>query len=169
MQEPTAQSEIANEEHDPVMALLHQAKLLARQYYELTTKPLGVTGEIAEYEAARLLGLTLHPARTAGYDATEMRDRTPYKIQIKGRCITKKNARHAGRLGSINLKQEFDGVMLVLLDNEFNAFAIYEAPRSLCEEMILAEGSVARNVRGSLAISQFKSRGTLRWSRPPQA
>jgi len=108
----------------------------------------------------------LHPARTAGYDATELRDGIPYKIQIKGRCITKQNTRSAGRLGAINLKQEFDGVMLVLLDHEFNAFAIYEAPRSLCEEMIMAEGSVARNVRGALAISQFKSRGTLRWSRP---
>ncbi|HHK0379434.1 TPA: hypothetical protein ACQQJB_003608 [Pseudomonas aeruginosa] len=166
MLDSAAQSDIRDEEPNQVMALLHQAKLLARQYYELTGKPLGVTGEIAEYEAARILGLTLHPARTAGYDATEVRDGKPYKIQIKGRCITKQNTRIAGRLGSINLKQEFDGVMLVLLDHEFNAFAIYEAPRSLCEEMIMAEGSVARNERGALAISQFKSRGTLRWSRP---
>lgn len=165
MQHLTLQSEIDNREPDPLMALLHQAKVLARQYYELTAKPLGVTGEIAEYEAARILGLTLLPARTAGYDATEIRDGKSFKIQIKGRCITKQNTRSAGRLGSINLKQEFDGVMLVLLDHDFNAFAIYEAHRSLCEELIMAEGSVARNVRGSLAISQFKSRGTLRWLR----
>jgi hypothetical protein len=32
--------------------LLHEVKSLAREYYELTGKPLGVTGEIAEYEAA---------------------------------------------------------------------------------------------------------------------
>ena len=34
-----------------------------------SAKPLGVTGEIAEYVAAETLGLTLVPARTVGYDA----------------------------------------------------------------------------------------------------
>jgi hypothetical protein len=52
-----------------VMKLLKEAKELAREYYGLTGKPLGVTGEVAEYEAARLLGLELTPARQAGYDA----------------------------------------------------------------------------------------------------
>lgn len=165
MQNHAELRDIESDETDPVITILHQAKQLACQYYQLTGKPLGVTGEIAEFEAARLLGLTLHVARTAGYDATEIRDGQPYKIQIKGRCITNTNARHAGRMGSINLNQEFDSVMLVLLDHEFNAFAIYEATRGLCEELIHAEGSVARNVRGSLAINQFKSRGTLRWTR----
>ena len=51
------------------MKLLKEAKELAREYYGLTGKPLGVTGEVAEYEAARLLGLELTPARQAGYDA----------------------------------------------------------------------------------------------------
>jgi hypothetical protein len=39
--------------------LLRQAKQLAVRYYQLTQKPLGVTGEVAEYEAAQKLGLTL--------------------------------------------------------------------------------------------------------------
>jgi hypothetical protein len=52
-----------------LLELLGEAKQLAREYYELTAKPLGITGEVAEYEAARLLGVELAPARTAGYDA----------------------------------------------------------------------------------------------------
>jgi len=45
--------------------LLRHAKQLAADYYRLTGKPLGVTGEVAEYEAANKLDLTLAPARTA--------------------------------------------------------------------------------------------------------
>ena len=37
------------------MHILRGAKRLARAYYEFTKKPIGVTGEIAEFEAHRLL------------------------------------------------------------------------------------------------------------------
>jgi hypothetical protein len=49
--------------------VLREAKALAVRYYAITGKPLGVTGEVAEYEAAQKLGLQLAPARTALYDA----------------------------------------------------------------------------------------------------
>ena len=35
----------------------------------LNGKALGITGEVDEYEAARILGVELTPARQAGYDA----------------------------------------------------------------------------------------------------
>ncbi|WP_350648567.1 hypothetical protein [Pseudomonas sp. HY13-MNA-CIBAN-0226] len=57
---------------DEILEVLKEAKVLAHRFYRLTGKPLGVTGEVAEYEAATKLGLQLHPARQAGYDATEM-------------------------------------------------------------------------------------------------
>lgn len=43
-------------------------KLLAVEYHQLTGRPLGVTGEFAEYVAAEHLGLKLAPPRTAGYN-----------------------------------------------------------------------------------------------------
>ena len=49
-----------------------EAKALAARYYQLTGKPLGITGEIAELEAAELLGLSLADARQAGYDAIRL-------------------------------------------------------------------------------------------------
>jgi hypothetical protein len=67
-----------------VKAILADVRHLAVQYYQLTGKPLGVTGEVAEYVAAEKLGLTLAPARTKGYDATRGEER----IQIKGRACT---------------------------------------------------------------------------------
>jgi hypothetical protein len=69
---------------DEVYQVLSGAKALARRYYHLTGKPLGVTGEVAEYEAARILNLELELARQAGYDATETRDGLTIRIQTKG-------------------------------------------------------------------------------------
>lgn len=99
-----------------VMELLATAKRLAREYYAVTGKPLGITGEVAEYEAARILGLGLTPARQSGYDATEQGDRGPRRLQIKGRCL-QENHKPGQRLGSIQRSKEWDAVLLVLLDH----------------------------------------------------
>ncbi|RUE86336.1 hypothetical protein IPC1135_29650 [Pseudomonas aeruginosa] len=152
---------------DEVMEVLQEAKQLARRFYELTGKPLGVTGEVAEYEAATQLGLRLEVARQAGYDATELRDGRVVRIQIKGRCVTKPG-RQAGRMGSIDLRQPFDSVLLVLLDAQFNAFAMYEASRQAVTDLITRPGSKARNERGSVGISQFKAISHVRWLRPAE-
>jgi len=69
------------------MQILGEAKRLAQQYRAVTGKPLGITGEVAEYEAARILGVELTPARQAGYDALEHRNGKTRRLQIKGRCL----------------------------------------------------------------------------------
>ena len=105
---------------DQVMALLAQAKQIAQRYYRLTGKPLGITGEVAEYEAARILGVTLTPARQAGYDATETVRGKTRTLQIKGRCLPN-GCTPGQRLGSIQPEKQWDAVLMVLLDSEFNA------------------------------------------------
>lgn len=49
-----------------VGALIEQARQIAGAYRRLTGRPLGITEEVAEYEAARLLGLQLAEARATG-------------------------------------------------------------------------------------------------------
>jgi hypothetical protein len=151
-------------ERAELLELLKQAKRLAARYQQLTGKPLGITGEIAECEAAAILGLDLHAARTAGYDATEIREGVSVQIQIKGRVIAN-SKKVVGRVGSIDLRQPFDVVQLVLLDSDLNAFAIYEAERPAIEELLTRPGSKARNERGSVGIPQFKAIARLRWAR----
>ena len=68
-------------------------------------------------------------------------------------------------MGAIDLRQPFDTVLLVLLDSEFNAFAMYEASRAKVEVALTLPGSKARNERGALAIRQFMSIAALRWAR----
>ena len=146
-----------------ILALLAEAKRLAAEYRTLTGKPLGITGEVAEYEAARLLGVELTPARQAGYDAIRASDGRRY--QIKGRCLLP-GCKPGQRLGSIRVDKEFDAVLMVLLNEHFDALAIYEADRQAVVATLSAPGSRARNERGALAVSKFKSIGHEVWRRP---
>ncbi len=147
-------------QNDRILDILQKAKLLAQEYRALTGKPLGITGEVAEYEAARLLDVQLTPARHAGYDAIRPSDGIRY--QIKGRCILP-GSKPGQRLGSIDISKEFDAVLLVLLDDNFNAFAIYEADRKDVVEALTRPGSRARNDRNSMGISLFKRIGREVW------
>ncbi len=142
-----------------IQEILEQAKQLAARYKKLTGKPLGITGEIAEFSAASLLGLELAEARTAGYDAY---DKDGKKVQIKGRCLPE-NAKSGQRLGSIRLDHEWDTVLLVLMDESFNVQEMWEAQRPEIKEALLAPGSKARNERGALAVSKFKLIGQKVW------
>ena len=145
-----------------ILAILAQAKGLAREYRALTGKPLGITGEVAEYEAARILDIELTPARHAGYDAVRKSDGRRY--QIKGRSLLP-GCKAGQRLGSIDTKKEFDAVMLVLLDEHFDALAIHEAERAPVLAALAVPGSKARNERGALSLSEFRSIGRLVWER----
>ena len=145
-----------------IFELLREIKPLAREYYDLTGKPLGVTGENAEYEAARVLKVKLSPARQSGYDAVRKSRGKEQKLQIKGRLLTP-SSRSGGRLGSISLKKEWDVVVLVLLNEHYEPTAMYEADRPTIKKALTAPGSKARNERGQLSISKFKSIGQPIW------
>lgn len=150
---------------EQALKLLAEAKVIAQQYYALTKKPLGITGEVAEYEAARILGVTLTPARQAGYDAIEIVSGKTRTLQIKGRYLP--NGCTSGqRLGSIQPGKEWDAVLMVLLDSTFSATEIWEADRATVLAALAVPGSKARNERGALGVAKFKSIGRLRWSLP---
>ena len=113
-----------------IMAILREAKKLAREYRTLTGKPLGITGEVAEYEAARILGVELMAARKAGCDAIERNNRSTRRLQIKGRCLLPNCKPSQQRLGRIDGTKEWDAALMVLLDENFEALEIHEAERA---------------------------------------
>ena len=147
---------IMKKEIDEILA---SAKNLATRYKKLTGKPLGITGEIAEFSAAKLLNLELAEARTAGYDAIGSDKR---KIQIKGRCLPD-TPKPGQRLGSIRLEHEWDTVLLVLMNQYFEVTEMWEAERPKVVSAILEPGSKARNQRGALSVSKFKQIATQIW------
>jgi hypothetical protein len=105
-----------------LLTIIDQSQELANRYRRLTGRPLGITGEIGEYEASRLLGLELADLRQSGYHATRKTQAGEERIQIKTRCIPA-NAKPGQRLGRIDLDKEWDTVMMVLLNEAFETTA----------------------------------------------
>ena len=145
-------------------SVIRDAKEIAKRYRNLTGKPLGITGEVGEFTVAELMNLRLTGARQPGYDAVAS---DGHRIQIKARCVLPKS-RRSQHLGSIRLKHEWDTVMLILMDGDLEPLEIYEAKRPDIERELTRPGSKARNVRGSLGVSKFKSIALLVWSKPMQ-
>jgi hypothetical protein len=147
-----------------VFEVLREAKALAKEYYRLTGRPLGITGEVAEFEAARILGIELTSVRQAGYDSVRRTPEGVLRLQIKGRCFPA-DAKPGQRLGSIQLEKQWDTVLMVLLDPDFEAREIWEADRASIAATPTKPGSIARNKPGAMAVNQFKRIGKILWKR----
>lgn len=87
---------LLQENHEKILNILNEAKDVALRYYKLTNKPLGITGEIAEHEAATLLGLSLCSARQSP-DTMRLKFWTGKNIEFKSKVdiclILKKSLR----------------------------------------------------------------------------
>lgn len=141
--------------------LITQARTLAKDYRQMTGKVLpGISNEIAENDAASLLGLTLCDDRTTGYDA---KDPDGKRIQIKARTIFDKS-KTGQRIGQIKIDREWDSVVLVLLDEDYEPFEIYEADRATLMEVIDKPGQDKKK-RGALSVARFRNIAFLRWTR----
>ncbi|MBN4078473.1 hypothetical protein JYT96_00535 [Gammaproteobacteria bacterium AH-315-C21] len=142
--------------------LISEARKLAAEYRRTTGGPLpGISGEIARHDAMRLLDLT--PAENGlSYDAIGNGSRKGKRVQIKARVIQDDNQRGL-RLGQIKIEQEWDTVVLVLLNSDYQPFEVYEVER---EEVIeaSAEASQNRSKRGAITLARFKAISTLVWT-----
>ena len=95
--------------------LITETRRLAAEFRRSTGQALPVSGEIARYDAARLLGLTLCDQRTGGVDAIGNGQREGQRIQIKSRVITTEK-KSGARIGQLNPNGEWDTVLLVIMD-----------------------------------------------------
>ena len=148
-----------------VDALITQARKLAADYRRATGKPLpGVSAEIAENDAARLLDLELVSDETLGYDALGRGSRQGKRIQIKSRTIFD-DAKSGHRIGQLKTGQDWDSVLLVLMDDNYEPFEIYEADREDLMQAIADAEASKRAKRGLLSVAKFKAISQLVWTR----
>lgn len=146
---------------DKVEAILEQVCDLAVQYYAETGKALGITGEMAEFHAAKLLGLELCDARCPGFDAVERRGSLERRIQVKGRCL--QPGRDASpRMGQVDYRHEWDSLVLVLMDERFSPQEIWELDRSATERAFPPDEGQHRTRRGP-SIREFKKVAKRLW------
>lgn len=141
--------------------LMSEARRIAAEYRRTTGKSLGISSEIAKHDACRLLELEPFDG-SGGYDATD-ESRFPHeKIQIKGRVIFD-SAKSGQRIGQLKLEREWDTVVLVLLDEEFNTTEIYRADRQTILSALDEDTSQNRSKRGAMSVNRFKRISTLVW------
>ena len=141
--------------------LIGQARQLAAEYRRTMGKPLpGISSEIAQHDAIRLLSLEPADATAGGYDAIDPA-RGDKRIQIKSRTIFDES-KSGQRIGQIKVEQPWDSVVLVLMDEEYQPYEIYEAERGELLEYI-GKSSSGRSKRGALSVARFKIIGRLAW------
>ncbi|MCW8903257.1 hypothetical protein [Sedimenticola sp.] len=143
--------------------LIGQARQLAAEYRRTMGKPLpGISNEIALHDAMRLLRLAPVDSSVGGYDAIDPA-RDGLRIQIKSRTIFDES-KTGQRIGQIKADQPWDCVVLVLMDDDYEPYELYEADR---EELLefMDKSSSGRAKRGALSVARFKIIGRLVWSR----
>jgi hypothetical protein len=140
--------------------LIAQARQLAAEYRRTMGKPLpGVSNEIAEHDAIRLLGLEAAESPDAGWDALD--PQSGHRIQIKSRTIFDET-KGGQRIGQLKVNQPWDAVVLVLMDENYEPYEIYQARRDDLLEYIDASSS-NRAKRGAMSVARFKILGELVW------
>lgn len=145
--------------------LISEARRLAADYRRATGKPIpGVSIEIAQNDAARLLDLELTADPRIGHDAIGRGKRDGKKVQIKGRVIF--DERKSGhRIGELRVDREWDSVVLVLMDEDYEPYEIYEAEREEILDALSSDEDSRRTKRGALSVAKFKVISELVWTR----
>ena len=137
--------------------LMGEARRIAAEYRRTTGKSLGISAEIARHDACRLLQLEVED-NGGGFDAY---DKDGKKIQIKGRAIFDES-KSGQRIGQIKLEQDWDAVVLVLMDSDFQTTEIYRAEHDVVVEAL---DDSTRSKRGAMSVVRFKKIAECVWER----
>ncbi len=145
--------------------LMSEARRLAKDYRDAMGKPLpGISAELAVHDVIRLLELDAAPSGTGGYDAIGHGRWEGKRIQIKGRTIFDEG-KSGQRIGQLKTEQDWDSVMLVLMDQEYEPYEIYEAERAGVQEAVDENSGSKRAKRGLISVAKFKVIARLIWTR----
>lgn len=140
--------------------LIAQARVLAAEYRRTMGKPLpGISNEIAEHDAVKLLGLEAKASEQGGWDAIDPHNGE--RIQIKSRTIFDET-KGGERIGQLKLNQDWDAVVLVLMDENYEPYEIYRAQRDELEQFVNQSQS-SRAKRGAMSVARFKIIAELVW------
>lgn len=143
--------------------LMDETRRLAAEYRRSTGSTLPVSAELAKFDAIRLLGMRASEEGGCAVDALWETEQGVERVQIKGRVIfdPKKSGQ---RVGQLNLDADWDRVLLVLMDENYQCSSIY----SLAKNALLAALTETRdgktNARGALSVKKFQAIAEQLWS-----
>ena len=139
--------------------LMEQTRNLAAEYRRSTGQTLAVSGEIAKYDAVRILHLEQPHDLQAGVDAMMERGGEKLEVQIKARVIFDEQ-RNTYKLGKINLDGHWQMLLLVLLNKEYITTEIIALSRAELLKLIEADSKIAEQV---ISVPKFRVLGKTIW------
>lgn len=143
--------------------LMSEARRIAAEYRKATGKVLGISSEIARHDAARLMNLDLVDDAQLGWDAVGHGPREGKRVQIKGRAVFDES-KGGQRVGQLNTEKEWDRVMVVMMNEDYEPTEIWEAEREdILQALNEADSNRAR--RGQMSLGKFQIIGHLVWTR----
>ena len=143
--------------------LMQQTRQLAARYRQTTGNTLPITGEIARFDVAKVLNLTLSDDMTLGYDAIGNAGRKDLKVLIKGRVIFE-DSHSSPRIGQLNPDGRWDRVVMVLFDDNYLPVEMYEASADEVGKAFKAKAEGKNKKRGAMSVAQFKIIGERVWT-----
>lgn len=144
--------------------LIAETRRVAAEFRRSTGQTLPVSGEIAKYDAARLLGLNACEQRTDGVDATDREGGAGRRYQVKARVITS-GKKSGARLGQLNPDGAWDRILLVIMDADYEPCEIHAAERADVLDALGDAAGSKRSNRGALSVAKFKIISELVWTR----
>ena len=145
--------------------LMAEARRLAADYHKATGQTLPLSNEIARHDAMRLLNLQPPAEPLAGVDAIGEGERAGLKVQIKGRVMFD-DSRTRQRVGQLGFDGQWDRIVLVLMDENYQPTELIEASR---EVLSAALAELKPNKRGAMTVARFRNLGRVVWQAERQA
>ncbi len=143
---------------------MSEARKIAADYRRATGKSLGIGNEIAKNDACNYLNLQPINDNSSSFDALGKGQREGLKVLIKGRAIFDQK-KSGARIGQLKVEQEWDLLVLVLMNEDFDAYEIYEISRVEIITEVESAAQSNRSKRGAMSISRFKKISHLVWSK----
>ena len=141
--------------------LIEETRRLAAEFRATTGTMLPVSGEIARYDVAQLLGLELLDSTQHGGDAIGSGEFEGLRVQVKGRVLGDAAQPSGQRIGQINIDGDWDVVALSIMDEAYAPREIYLVSREALETAMRSGGK--RNRRGAITVAKFMIIGELVW------
>ena len=139
--------------------LITETRRIAKEYRLATGKTLPVTAEIAINDAISILEMQSNKTKNVGYNAIYNRGGENLKVQIKGRAIFD-DKKGGYRIGQLKVEQDWDAIILVIMNADFMPEEIYMAER----DIILDELEKKTNKKGAMTLAKFKLISALLWT-----
>ena len=141
--------------------LITETRRIAKEYRIATGKTLPVTPEIAINDAISILEMQANESKSVGYDAIYNRNGEELKVQIKGRAIFD-DKKGGYRIGQLKVEQDWDAIVLVIMNADFMPEEIYMAEREIILDEL--EEKKKSNKKGAMTLAKFKLISELLWT-----